>query len=106
MLFINIHEHFGSLRHVFLVGAHKMCNECFQVKYLLASKLHSELIQASEAQSFRLYVDVAAFREDLNEAFEDDVWGNSLRQELIQSITNLFQPLRCLLKKNLVCCFF
>lgn len=75
------------------------------MKDLLAAELHPELVQAREAQNLRFDVDVAAFRENLHETFEDDVGRNSLRQQLVKSIASLFQALRRLLEQNLVGCF-
>lgn len=100
-----INHHFSGFSQVFLVDAHEMCNKSFEVEDLLAAKLHSVLVQTGEAQNLCFDVDVAILAQDLNETLEDDVRWNALRKELVKTISDLLEALRCLLEQNLVCCF-
>lgn len=104
-IIVDVHQ-LSSLRHVFLVGAHKMRDEGFEMEDLFTAKLHSEFVQACEAQDLSFDVDVAAFRENLNETFENDIGRDSLGKQLVETITSLFEALRCLFKKDLVGSFF
>lgn len=82
-----------------------MRDERFEVEDLLAAELHSELVQAGEAENFSFDVDVAAFCENLHETLENHIGWDSLRQQLIKPVTNLLKTLRRLFEEDLVSCF-
>lgn len=60
-----------------------MRDERFEVEDLLAAQLHAVLVKAGEAEDLGLDVDVAVFDKELDEAFEDDVGRDALRQKLV-----------------------
>lgn len=58
---------------------------------LLAAKLHAILVQTRKTQHLSLDINIAILRENLHESLEDDIGWNSLREKLVESITNLFE---------------
>lgn len=69
---------------------------------LFAAHLHSKLVEACVAVDLRLQVDVASLCEHLNQDLEDDIGGDALREQLINSISHFLKLLRRLLSDDLI----
>lgn len=103
-LVIHFHHQVSISCHRFLEDAHEVRDERFEVENLLAAELHAVFIEACEVQNLRFDVDFAVSCENLNETLENNVWRNSLRQQLIKSVANLLELVGRLFLENLVCC--